>query len=162
MKQFDINQFKHDSAPYKTQPEYVDDLVTRAAERALDGETPRHTSRTRPALIAAAAVAAIAVITLAVAFFNTGDNASVGEQVAIASSTPERTVARETVNDVSPGEEQRRQPAALSTTPPARTVEVTTTDDYDDYDDLDRFLSTLDDDELIAIDDTYIDEIPEY
>lgn len=162
MKQFDINQFKHGTAPYQPQSDYVDDLVTRATRRALDREGARQAPSRHFALIAAAAVTAIAV-TLAIALFNTGgDNATTGEKVAIASSTPDKTEAQATVANVTPNEKTRAMPAAQGATPPAQTVKATTTGNLDDYDDLDSFLNTLNDDELIAIDDTYIDEIPEY
>ena len=161
------NSTTTNTAPFKPQEQYVDALLQRVTDNALQHAKP---AAVRPiwkrTLTAAAAAAVIVVAGLSVYFFNPTPRPH-GEKLASVSTTV-AAPADKNLAEVEAQPEQTDEQAAEEATPAAATTTVkahaakTANLTAVDEDPIDKFLDTLDDDQLAAIDYSYIDEIPEY
>lgn len=189
MTQLDINKFKQPStAPFKPQDAYVDALAQRAANVALAREKARQTAQRprRRLYYAAAAVAAIAIASSAMlAVFHSGNTAnnSTGHLAQVETATAQAPSAA-IVSDVAVSEQPALdttksasdsdiaqatrdattvppQPTATYAATP-KTTGRSTKSDNEQPDPVDEFLNTLDSEQLMSLDYSYVDEIPDY
>ncbi|MBR1935901.1 MAG: hypothetical protein IJ835_07630 [Muribaculaceae bacterium] len=187
MTQLDINKFKKPAtAPFKPQQDYVDALAQRAANVALAREKARQTAQRprRRLYYAAAAVAAIAIASSAMLMVfhsgNTADN-SANRLAQIETSTAQAPSAAIVSDATAPDQPALDHAQSASDTdiaqathyastsvPPrtaaSRAANQTTTkaDNEQQPDPVDEFLNTLDSEQLMSLDYSYVDEIPDY
>ena len=160
------NNKPSNSAPFKPQDQYVDSLIQRVTDNALQQARPAAVKPAwrRPLAAAAAAAAAVAIV-LSLYLFNPAATRPEGQKLASVS-----------VSDLTPPQAERdvttteteQEPATDASTPaPVASATVAhhaaaVSRKVPEVDPVDSFLNSLDDDQLAAIDDSYIDEIPEY
>lgn len=187
MTQLDINKFKQPAtAPFKPQDAYVDALAQRAANVALAREKARQTAQRprRRLYYAAAAVAAIAIASSAMlAVFHSGNTANNStKRLAQVEASTAQAPSDAIVSDASESVDHRIEPTqsasdsdiaqathyASTSVPPrtaaSRSANQTTTkaDNEQQPDPVDEFLNTLDSEQLMSLDYSYVDEIPDY
>lgn len=189
MTQLDINKFKQPAtAPFKPQEAYVDALAQRAANVALAREKARQTAQRprRRLYYAAAAVAAIAIASSAMLMvFHSGNTAnnSANRLAQVEASTAQAPSAAIVSDATAPDQPtlDHAQSASDSdiaqatrdatTVPPQptgtyaatpRTTGTATKSDNEQIDPVDEFLNTLDSEQLMSLDYSYVDEIPDY